>query len=186
MHTYKDVLALVQKDPRYLTNIKWGEARPGHPEGTIEAHIRELEGNLDRLRPKLTPQQCDLLLLLIHVHDTFKPDADPGVAIDSPRSHASLAAAFLQGFCDDADALAMVRLHDEPFALWRQSRHKGGCNPQRLDRLIGSVKDWDTFLAFQLIDNATAGKSDASVLWFAQETRERLPHRLTVEDVRVS
>lgn len=186
MYTHKEVLWLVQRDPRYLTNIKWGEPRPGHPEGTIESHIRELEGNLDRLRPRLQPEQIDLLMVLIHVHDTFKPDAQPGVAIDAPRSHASLAAAFLREWCEDEDVLAMVRQHDEPYALWRQSQQKGSCNPQRLDRLIGSIKDWDTFLAFQFIDNLTAGKSDESVRWFIAETSGRLPHRLTADDLRIA
>ncbi|HZW06372.1 MAG TPA: hypothetical protein VFF65_04545 [Phycisphaerales bacterium] len=184
MNRYESILQRVKSDPRYFGNLRHGEPRPGHPEGTIGAHISELEANLELLRPKLSSDQAHQLLLLIHVHDTFKPQAAAGVAIDDPRSHASMAAAFLTEFCDEADLLAMVRLHDEPFALWRQAQQHGACNPERLCRLVDAIRDWDTFLAFQLIDNLTAGESGEPLRWFQRETKDRLPHRLTVEDLR--
>lgn len=47
-------LEAVTTDPRDLGNLDWGEARPGHPEGTVRAHIAEIEPNLEALRSKLT------------------------------------------------------------------------------------------------------------------------------------
>ena len=53
---YRAVFEAVIGDPRYLANLDWGEARPGHPEGTVRAHIAEIEPNLALLRPKLTDE----------------------------------------------------------------------------------------------------------------------------------
>src|SRR4029077_998857 len=88
-------------DSRYQKNLDWGKARPGHPEGTVRAHIAELETNLEKLRPKLTDEEFWKLRLLVHTHDSFKATAEPGVAITDPKSHASLARAFLAAYCDD-------------------------------------------------------------------------------------
>ena len=86
----------VTTDPQYLANLDWGEARPGHPEGTVRAHIAEIEPNLERLRSKLTEDDYWKLKLLIHTHDSFKAESKAGVAITDPKSHASLARAFLE------------------------------------------------------------------------------------------
>ena len=75
MRDYAAILDAIRADPRYRKNLDWGEPREGHPEGTIRAHIEELERNLDRLRPKLSDEQVGALRLLIHTHDTFKPDS---------------------------------------------------------------------------------------------------------------
>ena len=78
MTDYRAIFEAVVADPRYQANLDWGEARPGHPEGTVRAHIAELEGNLNRLLPKLTEVEYWQLKLLIHTHDSFKAEAKPG------------------------------------------------------------------------------------------------------------
>ena len=86
----------------------------------------------------LTDEEYWKLRLLVHTHDSFKAESKPGVAITDPRSHASLARAFLATHCDDPDLLAMVQFHDEPFALYRQAEFTGGCNPdQPVSPVIG-------------------------------------------------
>ncbi len=72
---YEAVLQAVMVDPRYQERLDWGEPRDGHPEGTIRAHIADLERNLDALRPRLLDADCLKLQILIHTHDTFKADA---------------------------------------------------------------------------------------------------------------
>jgi len=54
MIDYKEIFHLITSNPRYQRNLDWGETRPGHPEGTIRAHIAELEVNLETLRHKLS------------------------------------------------------------------------------------------------------------------------------------
>src|SRR3954470_21182670 len=108
---YSSGFAAGVADPRYQKNINWGEPRPGHPEGSIRAHIAELEANLERLQPRLDREAYWKLKLLIHTHDTFKPQSKPEISIASPHSHASLARAFLAEYCDCPDLLEIVQNH---------------------------------------------------------------------------
>ena len=168
---YPAIFAAITGDPHYQRNLDWGEPRPGHPEGTVRGHIAELERNLEDLAQQGKVSETDTwkLKILIHTHDTFKPDAAPGVPIGDPRSHASLARTFLGHFCDDADLLAMTQLHDEPFALWQQARSKGTPNPERFRRLLDSIYDWQLVALFQIVDGCTEGKSREPLRWFFAE-----------------
>ena len=111
----------------------------------MRAHIAELEQNLEALKPRLSHGAYWMLKLLVHTHDSFKSEAERGVPITHPKSHASLARAFLAEFCDDADLLAMVQYHDEPFALFRQFTFKGAFSQQRFAALLTNIKDWNPF-----------------------------------------
>jgi hypothetical protein len=180
---FEEVLSRIQRDPRYQSNLDWGKPRSGHPEGTVRAHIEELERNLNRLRHRLTEADAARLRVLIHTHDTFKADAAKGVAIEDPRSHASLARSFLAEFCDDADLLAMVQWHDEPYALWRQWKHKQVLNSERLEALIDRIDDWNLFLAFNLIDGCTNGKDRESLHWFFNLIGDRVDAAFGAADI---
>lgn len=183
MIDYQAAFDAIVKDPRYLANLDWGEPRPGHPEGTVRAHIEEIERNLEVLRPRLPEIDCWKLKLLIHTHDTFKGEAQAGVAISDPRSHASLARAFLAQFCPDADLLAMVQYHDEPFALWRQFEAKGKYNQDRFAALLKSIQDWNLFLAFNIIDGCTAGKSREPLVWLFKEVTGKVESSFSCADI---
>ncbi len=162
---YETLFHTITQDSRYQSNLDWGEPRPGHPEGTVRAHLIELEENLYRLRSHLSEEAYWKLKVLVHVHDTFKKDASKGVAIEDPRSHASLARRFLEEYCKDADLLLMVQYHDEPYALYRQHTLKGRFNRARLSKLRDSIQDWKLFLRFLLVDGYTPGKSLEPLLW---------------------
>lgn len=183
MIDYRQVFATVIADPRYLANLDWGEARPGHPEGTVRAHIAEIEPNLEALRPKLADEDYWKLKLLIHVHDSLKAESRPGVPITDPKSHASLARHFLATHCDDADLLAMVQYHDEPFALYRQVESKGKYNQDRFGALLKAIRDWNLFLAFNIIDGCTAGKSREPLQWLFRETAGKVESKFTAADI---
>jgi hypothetical protein len=183
MRDYQEIFAAITSDPRYQRNLDWGKVRPGHPEGTIRAHIAELERNLERLREKLSETDCWRLKVLVHTHDTFKGEAQPGAPIAAPDSHASLARAFLTEFCDDADMLAMVQYHDEPFALWRQFKFKGRCNEERLTTLLTSIRDWNLFLAFNIVDGCTEGKQRDPLRWLFRQVAQRVESTFTEADI---
>jgi hypothetical protein len=180
---YKSAYQSIISDPRYQKNLDWGKPRSGHPEGTVRAHIAEIEQNLEILKPKLSETDYWKLKLLIHTHDTFKADSKHDVPIIDPKSHATLAKTFLAEFCDDPDLLAMVQYHDEPFALWRQAQFKGSYNQQRLASLIGNIKDWNLFLAFNIIDGCTAGKGREPLRWLFQELEGIVTSNFTAADV---
>lgn len=77
----------------------------------------------------------------------------------------------------------MVQYHDEPFALWRQFTSKGSYNQQRFENLLGQIRDWDLFLAFNLIDGCTAGKSREPLYWILRETASRISSRFGAGDI---
>jgi hypothetical protein len=183
MTDYKQILDAITSDPRYQRNLDWGEARPGHPEGTIRAHIAEVDRNVEALRQKLSERDYWRLRVLIHTHDTFKGDAQPSAPITSPNSHASIARAFLADFCADDDMLAMVQFHDEPFALWRQVASKGKFNQQRLTALLASIRDWNLFLAFNIVDGCTEGKGREPLRWFFEQVAGKVESNFTAADL---
>lgn len=180
---YQAAFDAVISDPRYQSNLDWGEPRAGHPEGTVRAHLKELERNLNAFQSRLSETDYWKMKLLIHTHDTFKADAKPGTAITDPRSHASLAREFLAEFCPDPDLLAMVQYHDEPFALWRQAETKGKCNPDRFAALLKNIGDWNLFLAFNLIDGCTEGKGREPLVWFFHEVDGKAESSFSAADI---
>jgi hypothetical protein len=180
---YRQAFDAVTSDPRYLANLDWGETRPGHPEGTVRAHIAEIESNLEQFRPVLSEEDYWKLKLLIHTHDSFKAQSKPGVAITDPTSHGSLARAFLESHCEDADLLAMVQYHDEPFALFRQFETKGKYNQDRFNALLNAIRDWDLFLTFNIIDGCTPGKSREPLHWLFREVGGKVESKITDADV---
>jgi len=183
MADYRAIFDTILADPRYQRNLDWGEPRPGHPEGTVRSHIEEIEPNLERIRNKLTEADYWKLKILIHTHDSFKADSKPGVAISDPGSHASLARQFLESHCDDSDLLGMVQWHGEPFALWRQFQQKGKCNPERLTALFNNIRDWNLFLAFNIIDGCTEGKERDPLVWLFDQASGRVSASFTKDDI---
>lgn len=174
VQTLSQIFSDITSDKRYIQNLDWGKPRRGHPEGTVRAHINELELNLDVLQPEISRDDFWKLRILIHVHDSFKAKSSKGVAITDPRSHASLATDFLRSHCDDSDLLNMVQFHDEPYALWRQQRFRKSCNQNRLDALVELIEDWKLFLIFTAIDGVTAGKSPDPLYWAAETIASRV------------
>jgi hypothetical protein len=180
---YKAAFDAIIHDPHYQRNLDWGRPRSGHPEGTVRAHIAELERNLESIHGRLSETDFWRMKLLIHTHDTFKAEAKAGVAIVDAQSHASIARAFLARYCDDADLLAMVQYHDEPHALWRQYSAKGQFNVERLAALLQSIKDWNLFLAFLIVDGCTPGKCRDTLRWFFQKIQGNVASSFTGEDI---
>jgi len=183
MSDYKKLFETITSDPRYQRNLDWGKSRPGHPEGTVRAHIAEVDRNLETLRAKVSDTDYWRLRALIHTHDTFKGEAERGVPITAPKSHASLARAFLAEFCDDTDMQAMVQYHDVPFALWRQFEAKGKFNQERLTALFTGIRDWNVFLAFNIVDGCTEGKGREPLRWHFQQVAGRVRSRFTEADI---
>lgn len=183
MIDYRTIFQNIAADPRYTVNLDWGEAREGHPEASIRAHIAEIETNLERLRPKLTEDEYWKSKILVHTHDTFKGESKPGVPISDPNSHASLARNFLAKYCDDSDLLAMVQWHDEPFAIYRQFETKGRYNQDRFLAMLAAIQDWNLFLAFNIIDGCTAGKSREPLHWLFREVHGKVESDFTDADI---
>ncbi len=68
----------------------------------------------------------------------------------------------------------MVQYHDEGWALWQQYSERGVYNRRRFENLLTTIKDWNLFLWFNLIDACTEGKSREPIIWFIEEVNRRL------------
>lgn len=177
----QQIFSRMTRDPRYERNLDWGEPRAGHPEGTIRAHIAELEQTLEKIRPQISDEDYWKLKILIHVHDTFKGEAKEGVSISDPASHASLAREFLAEHlqaeatepAEVEDLLNMVQFHDEGHALWRQFAYRGRYDEERFARLLVTINNWELFLWFLIIDGTTQGKDRESLEWFVNEVKKQ-------------
>ena len=106
MRDYKEIFAAITSDPRYQRNLDWGKVRPGHPEGTIRAHIAELEHNLERLCEKLSETDCWRLKVLLkpaswlyEVDQGFTPAPRLKYSVVPRRSWNSVPMVVYQGTC---------------------------------------------------------------------------------------
>lgn len=169
----KEIVEKIFADPRYQSNIEYGEPRSGHPEGKVKYHIAELEENLEKLASHgISEEQYWKLKFLIQLHDTFKAESIPDSPILSPNSHASLARKFAAEFVDDEDLLNMIQFHDMNFALWKQFAATGAYDGQRFKNLLETIQDWDLFLLFIILDGSTEGKDPEKIRWFIGEVRK--------------
>ena len=163
----KSVYHQVVESKRYKENVAYGKPRRGHAEGTVKAHIAELEKNLEtiRLQAGLDYATYWKLKVLIHVHDSFKAESKRDAPIMDPESHASIARQFLAGFTSDETLLAVVQYHDIGYAVYKKFKDTGRMNESRLDEALSKIKDLDLFLLFAIIDACTESKGREAINW---------------------
>lgn len=158
----------IAAEPEWREGIEWGRARPGHPEGAVKHHVADVLVNVEREAESAEDRRR--LRLAALVHDTFKYRAPEASArVGSGRHHGSLAARFLERFVDDEELLEVVRWHDEAFAAWlslarRGDRRNAEARARALVERLGPALP--LYLRFFRADNATKGKSPASLEWF--------------------
>lgn len=177
----KTILEKIQADPKYQENIEFGQPRAGHPEGSIKRHILDLENNLNKLRGagKVSGDvEYWKLMFLIHVHDLFKAEAVRHTLPTHPKNHGFLARQYASRFIEDEDLLNMLQFHDENFDLWKEFSKDGHYDQERFKRLLSTIKDWDLFLLFIIIDGCTDGKEYAKLGWFIREVKHHKATRV--------
>jgi hypothetical protein len=176
----KKIIDLIKADPRYQKNIEYGQPRSGHPEGKVKFHIADLEANLEALQAKgISQENYWKLKFLIHVHDSFKAEAESDTPVLDARNHATMAKEFASRFTSDTDLLNMIQLHDENYKLWQDYLHSGLLDHERFENLLNTIKDWDLFLIFIIIDGCVKGKDYSKLAWFINEVGRR---RVTTVD----
>jgi hypothetical protein len=182
---YLEIFQRITADARYKLNIEYGKPRRGHAEGTIKAHIADLEANLRAIDGKwrVSDDERWKLMILIHVHDSFKAVAKHGSAILDPKSHASLARAFLAEFLDDPDLLNIVQYHDLGYAVYRKFQQTGKLDEAKLMQGLDAVEDKDLLLLFSIIDSCTPSKGREMIRWFVDQVNIRFPKTTVHESI---
>lgn len=169
----KKIIEKIKADPRYQRNIEYGEPRSGHPEGRVKFHIADLEANLELLRKKgIEEEDYWKLKFMIHIHDSFKAEAEQHSPTLHPRNHATLAKEYASQYTDDTDLLNIIQYHDENYKLWKEYIQTGQYNEENFQNLLAAIKNWDLFLLFSIIDGCTKGKEYSKLSWFINEVKK--------------
>ena len=154
-------------DPAWRAGVAWGEPRPGHPEGTVGAHLTDVLANVDRVA--LDADDRRRLRLVALVHDTFKGDVDRAQPKTGENHHAMRARRFAARYIDDEDLLDVIELHDDAYIAWRHGDRTGNWpeaerRARALAERLGSRLD--LYLRFYQADNETDGKTSEHRHWF--------------------
>ena len=143
-------------DPTLLSGLAWGTPRPGHPEGSVGAHVADILAGIT----EPTGRRRRELRFLALVHDCLKQSvrADRGPSPDN--DHAGLARRFAERYVADRRLLVTLELHDEPYRIWRAGR-----GTMALRGTLTRVPDLDLFLRFVELDGSTPGKDPRPLAW---------------------
>lgn len=164
----------IAAEPRWRAGLDWGVPRPGHPEGTIRAHIRHVLENVQRFYPAC-PHRADLRVITL-IHDTFKGEVDETRSCSGGNHHAMIARRFAEALIDDLRLLDVIELHDEAFNAWRRGARDGRWDAaeRRGDALLARLgENLPLYVAFYRCDNATEGKDQESFEWFLEFASRR-------------
>jgi hypothetical protein len=143
-------------DPTLLSGLAWGTPRPGHPEGSVGAHVADILAGITEPAGRRRRE----LRFLALVHDCRKQSvrADRGTSPDN--DHAVLARRFAERHVGDRRLLVTLELHDEPYRIWRAGR-----GATALRGTLARVPDLELFLRFVELDGSTPGKDPRPLGW---------------------
>lgn len=158
----------IASDPAWQVGLEWGVRRPGHPEGKVSYHIRDVLQNVERFYG--AADNRPLLRLIALVHDTFKYQSAQLAAVGQKISHGLLARQFATRYMENGAVLQVVELHDEAYrAYLRMERDGDGpAAVAQAGHLIQQLGDaLPLFLQFYHCDSHTGDKSLLHYQWFA-------------------
>lgn len=161
----------ITADPELLEGLAWGEPRQGHPEGAVGEHVADLLGTLDR--EEVRGEERAVLRVVAIVHDAFKYRVRDWLPRTGENHHAMRARRFAERYLEDERVLAVIELHDRPYAIWRKMKRRGKLDEAAFGAMIDRIPDPELFLRFIELDGSTEGKRPEPIVWF----REELAHR---------
>ncbi len=163
-HPESDLERTLAAEPELLSGLAWGRPRRGHPEGSVGAHVADLLEKLDE-QGATGAVRAELRLVAL-VHDSFKYQVDQSRPRSGENHHAMRARRFSERYIEDERLLAVIELHDRPYAIWRRLKRTGALDEARLAALLGRIPDLDLMMRFVAVDGSTEGKDPEPVRWF--------------------
>ena len=157
----------IAADPEWQYGLEWGHSRPGHPEGRVVFHIREVLDNVDCFFRNSAHRSSLRLIALIH--DTFKYKAAQLEPDTHKKSHGYVARKFAERYISDGGILEVIELHDEAYKAYRLMARYGNrqaAEVQATELITRLGKNLDLFMRFYLCDCRTGDKSTAHYEWF--------------------
>lgn len=156
-------------DNEFINGCNYGKSRPGHPEGAVIYHIKEVLENIDKWYGDDEDRE-DLRFIAL-VHDTFKHKVDQRKPKTGANHHGTIARVFAQNFANNNGLLKIIELHDEAYNAWNIGGRKGNWYKaeERANQLIeGLLLEGclDLYVKFYRCDNATGDKEQENYEWF--------------------
>ncbi len=157
--------------PSFVEGAMWGVPRPGHPEGTVIHHIRDVLDNISAYclgHGHFYTKWIDLRLIAI-LHDTFKYKVDRTQPRIGENHHGLIARIFAENYEISEGILDIIELHDEAYNAWQKATRRGkpAGGVQRAMKLIDRLgNNLDLYMDFYRCDNSTGNKSNEPYEWF--------------------
>ena len=70
-----------------------------------------------------------------------------------------------------------------PLRFGGSSRPKGTCNQERFAALLTNIREWNLFLAFNIIDGCTEGKDREPLRWLFTQVSGKASSDFTAADI---
>lgn len=158
----------ILEDTEFIQGVQYGKPRPGHPEGEVIKHIKEVLANVDKYCNEVNRKDLRLIALL---HDTFKYMVDDSKPKHGDNHHGHYAKIFASQYIKNNDLLSIIELHDEAYNAWASGDRRGDWNKavKRANQLIqgllieGTI---DLYVDFYRCDNETGDKTQECFKWF--------------------
>src|SRR3989338_2269969 len=158
----------ISSDLEWFKGMMWGFARPGHPEGTVGLHVKEVLKNIDALNVDADTRR-DLRLIAL-LHDAFKYQIDPSKNRTPTYHHGYLARKFAEKYISDMNVIDSIELHDDAFRAWARGQRYGKWMESEVlaRKLLKRLKNVQLYLLFYKCDNLTGDKSQEGYEWFSK------------------
>ena len=156
-------------DADFIAGAMYGKSRPGHPEGQVIYHIKEVLENIEKFYGEDEDKE-DLRLIAI-LHDTFKNKVNQNLPKSGENHHGMIARRFAEKFPIHQYILTVIQYHDDAYNAWSAGGRHGDWYKakKRATNLINAleIEDClDLYLKFYHCDNATGDKSQENYEWF--------------------
>lgn len=155
-------------DPTFIKGALYGKERPGHPEGKVVYHIKDVLKNIDEHYED--DEQRTKLRLIALFHDTCKFQVDYDQRRVGENHHGYLARKFAEKYITDKDILMIIEHHDDAYNIWKRSNKRNEWEKGERDllRLVDKMNDPDLYSTFYLCDNSTGTKKNDDYDWFLE------------------
>lgn len=161
-----DLEKIILQDPVFIEGCMFGKVRPGHPEGLVIYHIRDIFKNIDSLH--LKNEDRSKLRLIALFHDTCKFQVNSELPRIGKNNHGWLARQFAEKYITDEDILQIIQYHDTAYNIWKRSskRNEWKDGEKDLIKFISKISDNFLYSLFYSCDNSTGDKKNEDFEWY--------------------
>lgn len=166
LHLETKLEKTIVNDPIFIQGAFHGKIRPGHPEGFIVYHIRDIFENIDKCHLKSSERKKLRLIALFH--DICKFQVNRSLPRIGKNNHGWLARQFAQNYITDENILQIIHYHDTAYNIWKRSEKRDEWKDGEKDLLkfISTINDLGLYTWFYFCDNSTGDKTQGDFEWF--------------------